>query len=335
MRVAVFSTKPYDQRPLRLANQQAGHELVFLEHRLTAQTADLAAGFGAVCAFVHDDLSAEVLERLAATRVRLVALRCAGFNQVDLAAAARFGLTVAHVPAYSPHAVAEHCVGLILALNRKIHRAYQRVRENNFALAGLLGFDLFGTTVGVVGTGRIGTCFARIMIGFGCRVLAFDPHQNEQVHQLGGEYVDLETLLTRSDIVALHCPLTPQTHHLIDQRRIALMKPGVMLINTSRGALVDTVAVIEALKDGRIGYLGLDVYEEEASLFYQDLSDQLVRDDVFARLLTLPNVLVTAHQGFFTEQALSNIAATTIANITAFEQGDQLPHQVATNTVSA
>lgn len=335
MRVMVFSTKPYDERSLRAAHEaddKAEHELVFLEHRLNRETAELAAGYDAVCAFVNDDLGAEVLAVLARGGVRLVALRSAGFNHVDLATAARLGLTVARVPAYSPHAVAEHCVGLILALNRKIHRAYQRVRENNFALTGLLGFDLHGKTVGVVGTGRIGVCFARIMVGFGCRVLAYDPYPNDEARQTGADYVPLERLLADSDIVTLHCPLTPETYHLIDRERIAQLKPGVMLINTSRGALIDTVAVIDGLKDGRIGYLGLDVYEEEADLFFEDLSDQLLRDDVFSRLLTLPNVLVTGHQAFFTEEALDNIAATTIANLTAFERDDQTLHRVTDTT---
>jgi D-lactate dehydrogenase len=332
VRVAVFSTKPYDERSLRAANEKDGHELVFLEHRLNRETAELAAGYDAVCGFVNDDLGAEVLTVLSRGGVRLVALRSAGFNHVDLATAARLGLTVARVPAYSPHAVAEHCVGLILALNRKIHRAYHRVRENNFALTGLLGFDLHGKTVGVVGTGRIGVCFARIMVGFGCRVLAHDPYPVEEARQVGAEYVPLERLLADSDIVTLHCPLTPETYHLIDRERIAQMRPGVMLINTSRGALVDTAAVIDGLKDGRIGNLGLDVYEEEADLFFEDLSDQLLRDDVFSRLITLPNVLVTGHQAFFTEEALGNIAATTVGNLTAFECGDHSLHRVTAET---
>ena len=334
MRVAVFSTKPYDETYLRVANEKAGHELVFLEPRLSLGTAPLAAGCQAVCAFVNDDLGADVLTALAGAGVRLVALRSAGFNHVDLATAARVGLTVARVPGYSPYAVAEHCVGLILALNRKIHRAHRRIRDNNFALTGLLGFDLHGRTVGVIGTGKIGVSFARIMVGFGCRVLAHDPYPNEEAGRAGAEYVPLEQLLAESHIVTLHCPLTPDTFHLVDRERIAQMRHGVMLINTSRGALIDTAAVIDGLKSGQIGYLGLDVYEEEADLFFEDLSDQVLRDDVFSRLVSFPNVLVTGHQAFFTEEALRNIAATTIANLTAFERGDGAVHRVTADAVA-
>ena len=326
MRVAVFSTKPYDSRFLTAANGEAGHELVYLEPRLSPETATLAAGCDAVCAFVNDDLSAPVLQTLAKDGVRLIALRSAGFNHVDLATARRLGLTVTRVPGYSPYAVAEHCAGLILALNRKIHRAYNRVREHNFALNGLLGFDLHGRTVGVVGTGKIGVRFIRIMAGFGCRVLATDPYPTDEAVAAGASYVPLPTLLAESDIVTLHCPLTPDTHHLIDEERLAQMRDGVMLINTSRGALVDTVAVIRGLKSGKIGYLGLDVYEEEADLFFEDLSDQMLRDDLFSRLVTFPNVLITGHQAFFTEEALRNIASTTIASMTAFEREDSSAH---------
>lgn len=328
MRVAVFSSKPYETEPLRTANEGHGHDLTFLEARLGPDTVPLAAGCEAICAFANDDLSSEVLEGLADGGVRLVALRSAGFNHVDLPAAARLGLTVARVPGYSPHAVAEHAVGLILALNRKIHRAYNRVRENNFSLIGLLGFDLHGRTVGVVGTGRIGTVFTRIMAGFDCRVLATDPYPNPECERLGVRYVDLEALFEESDIVALHCPLTPETRHMIDTPALARMRDGVTLINTSRGGLVDTSAVIEALKSGKVGYLGLDVYEEEADLFFQDLSDQVVSDDVFSRLLTFPNVLITGHQAFFTTEALANIADTTIRNITSFERGDGPLHEI-------
>ncbi|MFR9779543.1 2-hydroxyacid dehydrogenase [Micromonospora sp. MS34] len=320
MRVAVFSTKPYDRDFLTTANAAAGHDLVLLEPRLSVETAALAAGADAVCAFVNDDLGAPVLDRLAEAGVRLVALQSAGYNHVDVAAATRLGITVVRVPEYSPYAVAEHCVGLVLALNRKIHRAYNRVREHNFALTGLLGFDLHGKTVGVVGTGRIGVCVARIMAGFGCRVLASDPYPNDEALAAGVTYVPLKTLLAESHVVTLHCPLTPDTHHLIDEERISQMRPGVMLINTSRGALVDTRAVIRGLKSGRIGHLGLDVYEEETDLFFEDLSDQMLRDDDFSRLSTFPNVLITGHQAFFTEEAMHNIAATTIANLTAVER---------------
>jgi D-lactate dehydrogenase len=330
VRVAVFSSKPYDVESLRAANEGHGHELVFFEPRLSPATAPLAEGCDAVCLFVNDDARAESLEGLASLGVRLLALRSAGFNHVDLGTAAGLDMTVARVPGYSPHAVAEHAVGLILALNRKIHRAYNRVREHNFTLTGLLGFDLHGRTVGVVGTGQIGTVFAGIMQGFGCRVLATDPLPSEACRAMGVEYVPLPDLLAAADIVALHCPLTPDTHHVIDRDALARMRDGVMLINTSRGALVDTAAVIEGLKSGKIGYLGLDVYEEEADLFFEDHSDLVLRDDVFARLQTFPNVLITGHQAFFTEEALRNIAAATIGNLTAFERGHGELHAVTT-----
>lgn len=327
MRVSVFSAKPYDVESLTAANAGHGHELVFLEPRLSPATAPLATGSEAVCAFVNDDLSAAVLERLYESGVRLVALRSAGFNHVDLATAVRLCLTVARVPGYSPHAVAEHTVGLVLTLNRKIHRAYNRVRENNFALTGLLGFDLNTRTVGIVGTGQIGAVFARIMLGFGCRVIAADPAPDAECARRGVEYVDLPRLFAESDVVSLHCPLTADTFHLVDAEAVGQMRSGVMIVNTSRGALVDTAAVIAGLKTGKIGHLGLDVYEEEAELFFEDLSDRVVSDDVFARLLTFPNVVITGHQAFFTAEALANIAATTVDNITAFERGGHL-HRV-------
>jgi len=328
MRVAIFSTKNYDRTFLEAANATCGHELVFFEPRLTEETTALAGRFPAVCVFVNDQLSATVLNTLAGQGTRLIALRSAGFNNVDLIAARELGLTVVRVPAYSPYAVAEHTAGLILTLNRKIHRAFARVREGNFSLDGLLGFDLHGRTVGVIGTGKIGAVVARIMKGFSCQLLAYDPFPNSDCERLGVQYVSLQSLFTASDIVTLHCPLTPETHHLIDAQALGQMKSGVMLINTGRGALIDTQAVIEALKSGRIGYLGLDVYEEEADLFFEDLSDKVIRDDVFARLLTFPNVVITGHQGFFTEEALKSIAETTLANITAFEQGRGAMHEV-------
>lgn len=327
MRIAVFSTKPYERPFLDAANAGA-HELVYFEPRLSAETIALAAGFPCVCVFVHDQLDAAVLGSLASQGSRLVALRCAGFNNVDLAAAARLGIVIVRVPAYSPHAVAEHAVALILGLNRRIYRAYARVREGNFSLDGLLGFDLSGRSVGVVGTGRIGAVFARIMSGFGCRLLAFDPQTNPECVAAGARYVDLAELFAEADIISLHCPLTPETHHMIDTAALERMKPGVMLINTSRGALIDTRAVIAALKSGKIGYLGLDVYEEEADLFFEDLSAQVLQDDVFARLLTFPNVLVTGHQAFFTRDALANIAATTIGNIGEFARTGACANQV-------
>jgi D-lactate dehydrogenase len=328
MRVAVFSSKPYDVEFLTAANRDQRHEFHFLEPRLTAATASLAAGAEAVCLFVNDTADAATVETLANMGVRLIALRSAGFNHVDVDAAHRCGVAVARVPGYSPHAVAEHCVGLILALNRHIHRAYNRVRDGNFSLQGLMGFDLYASTVGVVGTGQIGTCFARIMQGFGCRVLAYDPYPAPELADSGVTYVPLEELWPQCDILSLHCPLTPDTYHLIDDRTLQLMKPGVMVINTGRGALVDTAAVIAALKSGRIGSLGLDVYEEESELFFEDLSDQVLHDDVFTRLLTFPNVLITGHQAFFTANALRNIAATTLENLDAFADGRPLVNAV-------
>lgn len=329
MRVTVYSTRPYDRQFLSQAAEGSAHELVFLEHRLDASTVATAAGSQAVCAFVNDQLGADVLRALHVLGVRLVVLRSAGFNHVDLQAAAQLGLMVGRVPEYSPHAVAEHTAALVLTLNRKIHRAHARVREGNFALEGLLGFDLFGRTVGIVGTGKIGLCFWRIMAGFGCRVLAHDPRPSAEAQAGGLQYVGLAELLGASDIVSLHCPLTPQTHHLIDAAALAQMKPGAMLVNTSRGAVVDTPAVITALKSGALGSLGLDVYEEEADLFFRDLSNQAIRDDVFARLLTFPNVIVTGHQAFFTEDALRAIAQTTLANIDAFAASGKPLHAVS------
>ena len=327
MRVAVFSTKSYDQHHLQRANRGHGHQLTFFEPRLMAPTASLAVGHPAVCAFVNDQLDADVLRILHAQGTTLIALRSAGFNHVNLDVAAELGLTVVRVPAYSPYAVAEHALALILSLNRKIHRAYNRVRDGNFSLEGLLGFDLHGKTVGIVGTGKIGVIFARIMTGLGTSVLASDPYPTREAEQLV-EYVSLSRLFSESDVISLHCPLTPETHHLIDDDAIQQMKHGVMLVNTSRGQLVDTQSVIDGLKSGRIGYLALDVYEEEEALFFEDLSDSVIRDDVFTRLLTFPNVLITGHQGFFTEEAITNIVETTLANISAFERGEGTMHRV-------
>ena len=321
MQVAVFSTHAYDRRFFDAANAAHGHDLRYFEARLAPATAGLAAGSPAVCAFVNDQLNAAALETLAAGGTQLIALRSAGFNHVDLPAARTLGMTVSRVPAYSPHAVAEHAVALMLSLNRRMHRAYARVREGNFALDGLLGFDFHGRTAGIVGTGAIGAVVARILQGFGCRVIAYDVAPDEACASAGVEYVPLDELWAASDIITLHAPLTPATRHMIDAAAIARMKPGVMIINTSRGALVDTPALIAGLKGGRIGFLGLDVYEEEENLFFQDRSADVILDDVFARLLTFPNVLVTAHQAFFTHEALTAIAETTLGNVTAFAEG--------------
>lgn len=333
MRVAVYSTKPYDRRYLDAANN-GDHQLVFLEARLSLEVIATASGAQAVCVFVNDEVNAEVIGALAREGVRLIALRSAGFNNVDLAAAHKEGITVCRVPEYSPHAVAEHTVALMLGLNRKTHRAHNRVREGNFALDGLLGFDLHGKTVGVIGTGKIGAVLLRIMSGFGCTLLAHDPYPNPDCLALGVKYVDLPTLLGASHIVSLHCPLNPGTHHLIDAQALKSLRPGAMLINTSRGAVVDTLALIEGLKSGVIGGLGLDVYEEEADLFFENLSDKVLQDDVFARLLTFPNVLITAHQAFFTDEALSTIAATTLGNISAFESTGKATYEVSTERVA-
>jgi len=330
MRVGVFSAKSHDRWSLGEANARATapHELVFLDARLERVTAPLAATFPAVCAFVNDLLDAEVLTTLAAGETRLVALRCAGFNNVDVEAARRLGVSVARVPAYSPHAVAEHTIALILTLARRLHRAINRVREGNFALEGLLGIELFGRTVGIVGTGKIGSVLARALSGFGVTLLAADPQPNADCLALGVRYVPLEELLRASDIVTLHCPLSPASHHMIDGPRLALMRAGALLVNTSRGALVDTLAVIEALKSKHLGGVAIDVYEEEERLFFEDHSADILQDDTFARLLTFPNVVVTGHQAFFTENALRDIARTTIDNLTAFEGREPLVNAV-------
>jgi D-lactate dehydrogenase len=332
MRTAVFSTKGYDRRFLGAAAVGTPHEFKYFEPRLALETAPLANGFPAVCVFVNDQLGEPVLAVLAQGGTKLIALRCAGFNNVDLDAAANLGLKVARVPAYSPYAVAEHTVGLILALNRQFHRAYNRVRDGNFSLEGLLGFDLRGKTAGLVGTGQIGAVTAGILHGFGCRLLFYDVQENAACRALGS-YLPLDVLFAEADIVSLHCPLVSATRHMIDAAALEKMKPGVMLINTSRGGLIDTQAVIDALKSKKIGYLGLDVYEEESDLFFEDLSGQVLQDDVFSRLLTFPNVLITGHQAFFTQTALEAISRVTIENLTAFESGLPLANEVTSQWV--
>jgi D-lactate dehydrogenase len=324
----VFSTKPYDRRAFDAANVDGDHDLVYLDARLDPQTVDLAAGSSAVCVFVNDDVSAPVVAALAAGGTRCIALRCAGFNNVDLAAARAHDIVVVRVPAYSPNAVAEHTLALILALNRRIHRAYNRVRDGNFSLDGLVGFDLAGKTVAVIGTGRIGMIVARLLWHLRCRVLAVDLVQDEHLVELGVEYVDMATAIAHSDVITLNCPLTTETHHLIDAAAIATMRPGAMLVNTGRGALIDTAAVIDGLKSGQIGSLALDVYEEEARLFFEDRSGEIIDDDVFARLLTFPNVLITAHQAFLTNEALAAIAETTLSNVTAVMSGQPCDNAV-------
>jgi D-lactate dehydrogenase len=332
--MAMFSAKPYDRRSFDAANgERSGRSPVdihYHESRLNRWTAAYAADADVVCAFVNDDLSAAVLEVLAAAGTRCVALRCAGFNNVDLAAADRLGLTVVRVPSYSPNAVAEHTLALMLTLNRKIHRAHNRVRDRNFSLDGLVGFDMAGKTAAVIGTGQIGAIVARLLWHLRCDVVAFDPVVNEGLVDLGVHYVDLDEALSVGDIVTLNCPLNEHTHHLINAASIAQMKPGAMLVNTGRGALIDTAAVLEALKSGHIGSLALDVYEEEGDLFFEDRSDEILDDDNFARLLTYPNVLITAHQAFLTHEALAAIAGTTLDNVIAVLGGEP-----CANTVTA
>ncbi len=337
MRSVLFSTRPYDMRSFQRVNEASTDPLAiaFQEARLDHATARLAEGFDAVVPFVNDVVDADVIATLAAGGTRLIALRSSGFNHVDLSAAEAAGITVMRVPAYSPHAVAEFTVGLMLAVERRIHRAAARVRDGNFSLEGLLGSDIRGRTVGVVGTGRIGALVARILHGFGCDLVVHDPVPAPEVVALGARVVDLDTLLSSSDIITLHCPLTPESHHLIDHAAIARMRRGVMIVNTSRGALVDTRAVIDGLKSGHIGTLALDVYEEEGDLFFEDLSDRVITDDVFSRLLTFPNVLITAHQAFFTTQALERIAATTLDNIRAFARGEPSGTEVTAAEVTA
>lgn len=328
MRVAMFSTKPYDRKSFEEAGT-AGLEIHWLEPRLDEDTVPLAEGSPAVCLFVNDTANAAVLKALARGGTRLIALRCAGFNNVDLAAAEAHGIAVVRVPAYSPHAVAEFTVGLLLALVRRIHKAYTRTRENNFSLDGLLGFDLVRRSAGVIGTGRIGALVARILhAGFGCRVLAHDIHPDAGLEALGIRYVGLHEIIARCDIVTLHCPLTPKTHHLLDAARFGRLKPGAIVVNTSRGALIDTEAAIEALKSGQLGGLAIDVYEQEADLFFEDLSNEIVQDDALQRLMMFPNVLVTGHQAFFTREALAAIAETTLRNIRDFFAGRPLANAV-------
>ncbi|MEZ6042718.1 MAG: 2-hydroxyacid dehydrogenase [Planctomycetaceae bacterium] len=332
MRIAVFSSQPYDRRFLDSAASDANAvEFVHFEAGLTRDSVVISQGCDAICCFVNDQVDREVLSALAGLGIRLVLLRCAGFNNVDLQAAAEFDIVVMRVPEYSPHAVAEHTVALTLCLIRQIHRAWSRVREGDFRLSGLLGFDIHEKTVGVIGTGRIGTCVVNIFRGFGCRVLACDKYPNPELVDAGVEYVEMPELLKQSRIVTLHCPLTIETTHLINRHTISLMQPGGIIVNTSRGGLIDTRSLIHGLKTQHVRGVALDVYEEEASLFFTDHSEQAIPDDVFARLLTFPNVLITGHQGFFTSEALTRIAETTVANAQSFRDGNW----VAANVVRA
>lgn len=315
MKITFFSTQPYDKIFFNRHNQQHGFELEYFETHLGPHIVNVIDHTEAVCVFVNDKVNAEVIKVLSQKGVRVIALRCAGFNNVDLQAAKQYGLKVCRVPAYSPEAVAEHTLAMILTLNRKTHKAYNRVREQNFSLNGLLGFNLYKKTIGVIGTGNIGKAFCRIMLGMGCRVIAHDMFEDKEMVERGVSYLGLDELLAESDIISLHCPLSEQTQHLISSTAIAKMKKGVMLINTSRGKLVHTADAIEALKSGHIGYMGIDVYEQEEKLFFKDLSGSIIEDDTIQRLMSFPNVLVTAHQAFFTEEALGQIAATTLQNV--------------------
>lgn len=328
MKVAVFSSKPYDQNYFEKYNKSHKHELAFFDTNLNAQTTNLTRDFEAVCVFVNDKLNAEVIEKLAKNKIRLIALRCAGFNNVDLEAAEKYNIKVTRVPAYSPQAVAEHALSLILTLNRKTHKAYNRIKEGNFSLHGLIGFDLYDKTVGVIGTGKIGMAFCKIMLGLGCDVLAYDVNPQEALKKDGVTYVSLDKLYQKADIISLHCPLMPATKHIINDKSISKMKNHVMIINTSRGALIDTEAVIENLKEKKIGYVGIDVYEQEEEIFFEDRSEQIIEDDTLIRLISFPNVLITSHQAFLTDEALTEIAQTVLQNIHDFEKNKPLVNEI-------
>jgi D-lactate dehydrogenase len=328
MKTAVFSTRRYDRTMLLRANGQAGHELRFFDEQLTEDNAQLAEGCEAVCVFVNDAVDAKVLAILARNGTRLLATRSTGYNHIDTVAAEQHGIAVVRVTDYSPYSVAEFAVGLLLAVNRKIVRASVRTRDGNFELDGLMGMDLHGKTVGVVGTGKIGTIFAKIMTGFGCRVLGYDPFRNPAFEAAGGRYVSQDEKLSSCDVVSLHCPLTEQTRHIVNAETLARAKPGSILVNTSRGGLVDTEAAIEALKTGQLGGMAIDVYEQESKLFFQDLSSTIICDDIIQRLVSFPNVIVTGHQAFFTTEAIGQIMQTTIESITAFERGEELVNRV-------
>lgn len=328
MKIAFFDTHKFEQEIFKKSNEVFNHEIIFFDTRLTEKTVSLAAGIPCVCAFVNDRLNEKVIQSLSGTGTRLIALRSAGYNHIDLNAALACKIKVVRVPEYSPYAVAEHALALILSLNRKIHRAYHRVRDANFSLEGLVGFDLHKKNIGIIGTGRIGAVFAKILTGFGCQIYAFDKTENNELKKMGIKYVPLDDLLKNSDIISLHIPLNSETRYLINDRALSLTKKGVMIINTSRGALINTKSLIQFLKNGHIGYAGLDVYEEEEGLFFGDFSEQILQDDQLARLLTFPNVLMTSHQGFLTQEALQNIAMTTLENISDFENNKPLKNEV-------
>jgi D-lactate dehydrogenase len=328
MKVAVFSTKYYERAYLNQFNSDGKHQLTFFDASLNADTTNLALGFEAVCILLNDIIDKETLVKLAKIGIKLIDLRSAGYDNVDIEAAITNHITVMRVPAYSPQAIAEHAVALILTLNRKTHKAYNRVRENNFSIKNLMGFNLYGKTVGVIGTGKIGATFCGIMQGFGCKVIAYDIKESDELKEKGIQYKPFEELLNMSDIISIHCPLTPDTHHLFDENTFSKMKNRMMLINTGRGAIINTSHAIEALKSRQIGYLGIDVYEGEENLFFQDLSETIIQDDVIERLMSFNNVLITPHEGFFTSEAVEQIALTTIQNFTDFENGVPLKNEV-------
>ena len=327
MKIACFSTKSYDKEYLSKAIV-APHSIVFFEESLNLNTVGLLTGFDGICVFVNDKLDNNLLQQIASAGIKAIFLRCAGFNNVVISTATSLGIKVYRVPAYSPYAVAEHAVALVLTLNRKTHKAYNRVKEYNFSIERLHGFDVHGKTVGVIGTGTIGLVFAKIMLGFGCKVIAFDPTESDDAKQLGIQYVALEDVLKQADILSLHCPLNQHTRHMISTKEFSIMKHGAMLINTSRGALIDTKEAIEALKTGALGYLGIDVYEEEEKLFFHDFSESIISDDILMRLMTFPNVLITSHQAFFTHEALTQIAETTYQNMLDFTHGTSSTNQL-------
>ena len=329
MRVGIFSAKPYDIDHFDRVNQTFGLQIEYFDYRLCLQTVRLAHGFDAVCAFVNDSLGDEVLTELSKNGTKVIAMRCAGFNNVDLEVAKKLNLRVVNVPSYSPESVAEHTVALMLTLNRKVHKAYQRTRDANFSLSGLVGFNMQNRNVGVIGTGRIGLATIKVLLGFGCHVYAHDPYPNHAVLELGVKYVSLEEIFSVCDIISLHCPLTSENHHLLNRDSFSRMKPGVMVINTSRGGLLNALDAIEALKTGQLGSLGLDVYENEKELFFEDKSNEVIQDDVFRRLSACHNVIFTGHQAFLTEEALSAIAFTTLTNITQLSNVEHCLNELA------
>lgn len=329
MNIAVFSTQPYDKEYFEMYKKSYDIEFSYFDTHLNSHTTSLTEGFDGVCVFVNDTLDSETIDSLDENRVKLIALRCAGFNNVNMDTAKKHAIKVVRVPSYSPEAVAEHAVALIQTLNRKTNKAYNRVREGNFSLNGLIGFNLYKKTIGVVGTGQIGAAFCRIMKGFGCRVVAFDINPSKELIDLGVEFISLDDLFVQSDIISLHCPLIKETKHMINERSLSNMKNGVMIINTSRGALINTRDVISALSSEKVGYLGIDVYEQEEHLFFQDLSEHIIKDEDLQRLNSFPNVLITSHQAYFTKEAMKEITLTTLDNIKGFSEGAELKNEVS------